>query len=330
VAASLLYCQINACFGPFSWFKPRTGLDFSCPSPYNLLMSKQPVKPQGAAGPDRPPLRLPELNARIRARRSQLGLTGAELAQRSGISPSYVSLIESGAKVPDEDVAADLARALDDDEGLYVALAQASRLGPGTLELLNRLDAASRKPAYMSLVESGHAVPRLAKTEEEDLAARMREVASRLTSPSPAEPARTQSSVLSIPVLAEAADPSVLDRDEPGRAVVDTLLLDARLVAGSARGLFACDVTPRTMKHLRGVAQPGDRIVFQRDAALAPDRICAVRSADSLVLSRVLYNGRTLLLLPGEGETGFESIELKPGTSVADVLAGSHVLLIRR
>jgi hypothetical protein len=84
------------------------------------------------------------------------------------------------------------------------------------------------------------------------------------------------------------------------------------------------------MKHLRGVAEPGDRIVFQREAALAPDRICAVRGPDSLMLSRVLYNGRTLLLLPGEGETGFESIDVKPGAPVTDVVAGSHVLLIRR
>jgi transcriptional regulator with XRE-family HTH domain len=276
-------------------------------------------------------VRLPELNARIRARRVQLGLTGAELAQRSGISPSYVSLIESGAKVPDEDVAADLARALDDDEELYVAWAQASRLGPETLELLNRLDAASRKPAYVTLLESGHALPRLPRTDEEELATRMREVASRLTSPPRAEATRAEASaVVSVPVLAEGAGPSVLDEREPGPGVVDSLLIDARLVAASARSLFACDVTPRTMKHLRGVAQPGDRIVFQREAAIAPDRICAVRVSDGLVLSRVLYNGRTLLLLPGEGETGFESIELKPGTSVADIVAGSHVLLIRR
>jgi hypothetical protein len=159
----------------------------------------------------------------------------------------------------------------------------------------------------------------------------MREVASRLTSPSPAEPAPAQpSSVVSVPVLAEGADPALLDTGEPGRALVDSLLLDARLVAASARGLFACDVTSRAMKHLRGVAEPGDRIVFQREAAPAPDRICAVRGTDGLLLSRVLYNGRTLLLLPGAGETGFESIELKPGTPLTDVVAGSHVLLIRR
>jgi transcriptional regulator with XRE-family HTH domain len=68
--------------------------------------------------------RLPSLNARIRMKRTQLGLTGAELAQRADISPSYVSLIEKGAKVPDEDVAARIARALRDDEDLYRAWAR--------------------------------------------------------------------------------------------------------------------------------------------------------------------------------------------------------------
>ena len=64
--------------------------------------------------------RLPDLRARMRRRRLQLGLTGTGLAQRAGISPSYVSLIETGAKVPEEDVAAGLARALDDVGGQAV------------------------------------------------------------------------------------------------------------------------------------------------------------------------------------------------------------------
>jgi len=295
-------------------------------------MSKEAVKPPGHHVPDRPPLRLPDLNARIRARRSQLGLTGVELAQRSGISPSYVSLIETGAKVPDEEVAADLARVLDDDEDLYRAWARASRLGPDKLDLLNRLEAASRTPAYLSLVESGQELPKLAGADEAaELAAQMRAVASRLTSPSPvAQAPSVSAAVVSVPVLAEGSDPAALDGSDAGRALVDSVLLDRRLVGSSARGLFACDVTPRSMKHLRGVAEPGDRVVFRRGATLAPDRICAVRRQAGLVLSRVLYNPGTLLLLPGDGESGFESIDVADGAALARLVVGSHVLLIRR
>ena len=84
------------------------------------------------------------------------------------------------------------------------------------------------------------------------------------------------------------------------------------------------------MKHLRGVAQPGDLIVFQRDARIAPDRICAVRHGAGLQLRRVLANDHSLLLLPGEGESGFESLELADEKAVADLVVGSHVLLVRR
>jgi transcriptional regulator with XRE-family HTH domain len=292
-------------------------------------MSKESVKPPVATA-ERP--RLPDLNARIRARRSQLDLTGVELAQRAGISASYVSLIENGAKVPDEEVAAELARVLDDDEDLYRAWARASRLGPEKLDLLNRLEAASRTPAYLSLVESGQALPRLGVPDDSDeLAARMREVAARLSSPSPAVEAATHGSeVVSIPVLAEGVDPARLEAEASDRALVDTLLVDRRLLDASAPGLFACDVTPRSMKFLRGVCEPGDRLVFQSRASLAPDRVCAVRGSAGLVLSRVLLNGRTLLLLPGEGETGFEAVDVPDQAALARVVVGSHVLLIRR
>ena len=296
-------------------------------------MSKQAVKPPGHSAPDRLSLRLPDLNARIRARRSQLGLTGVELAQRSGISASYVSLIETGAKVPDEEVAAELARALDDDEDLYRAWARAFRLGPDKLDLLNRLEAASRTPDYVSLVESGHELPKLPEADEAaELAARMRAVASRLASPLPVpDPPSESAAVVAVPVLADGADPSALEGHSTGRGgVVDSVLLDGRLVGSSAQGLFACDVTQRSMKHLRGVALPGDRVVFRRGATLGPDRICAVRRGSGLVLSRVLYNPGTLLLLPGDGESGFESVEVRDGAELARLVVGSHVLLMRR
>lgn len=295
-------------------------------------MSKVPVKAPDHTAPEPAAPRLPDISARIRARRSQLGLTGADLAERAGISPSYVSLIEKGVKVPDEDVAAKLAGALDDDEGLYRAWTRAARLGLQNLDLLNRLEAASRTPAYVSLVESGRSLPKLADSDAaEELAARMREVAGRLSSPPPVAGAQAGSpAVASIPLLADGADPSVLDAAQPGASVVDRLLLDRRLLGPAQEGLFACDVTPRAMKHLRGVAQLGDRIVFQRQPRLAPDRICAVRHGAGLLLSRVLTSGRSLLLLPGEGESGFESVEMADEKAVADLVVGSHVLLIRR
>ncbi len=252
--------------------------------------------------------RLPSLNARIRTRRTQLGLTGAELSQRADISPSYVSLIEKGAKVPDEDVAARLARALRDDQDLYRAWARASRLGLERIDLLNRIEAISRSPTDTSLFERGEAVP--------------------LSSlPSLAAPEDTE--IYRIPVLADGADPG---RTVPSPlSVRDRLLVDRRLVADhSPERLFAYEVTLPAMKHLRGLASPGDRIVFQRGGRAGPDRICAVRASEGVVLSRVLFKGRSLLLLPGEGEQDFASVDVEGVKALPGVIAGTHVLLIRR
>jgi DNA-binding XRE family transcriptional regulator len=294
--------------------------------------------------------RFPDLHARMRRRRSQLGLTGTELAQRAGISTSYVSLIENGAKIPEEDVAAGIARALDDDEALYRAWARAARLGIHDLALLNELEAISRTPAYVSLVESGEALPRLEAPPEPtgetapagDLAMRLREVASHLGPEALAarRPGRHSSpnvvvesqppAVVAIPVLAAGADPAALEAPR-ARSVEDRLLLDRRLVEGhDAQQLFAYEVTPAATRHLRGVAAAGDRIVFRRDGAVTPDRICAIRTGKGIVLARALVQEGSVLLLPGDGEVDFESVGLPDPARLSDVVVGTHVLLIRR
>jgi transcriptional regulator with XRE-family HTH domain len=286
--------------------------------------------------------RLPSLNARIRTRRTQLGLTGAELSQRADISPSYVSLIEKGAKVPDEDVAARLAKALRDDEDLYRAWARASRLGLHRINLLNRIETISRSPRYMRLFERGEVVP---DEPPEDLPADEAPARTRFFAETSVEspgaqasllpstplplPAPQESEVLRIPVLAEGSDPG---RTLPSPlAIRDRLLVDRRLVADhSPERLFAYEVTLPAMKHLRGLASPGDRIVFQRGGRVRPDRICAVRTPEGVVLSRVLFKGRSLLLLPGEGERDFASVDVEGVKALPGVVAGTHVLLIRR
>jgi transcriptional regulator with XRE-family HTH domain len=272
----------------------------------------------------------------MRKRRAQLGLTGTEVAQRAGISTSYVSLIENGAKVPDEEVAAALARALEDDEALYRAWARAARIGVHDLALLVQLEAIARTPAYVELVESGRELPPLRPGEDKapeakpqmDLARRLQDVASKLTASPAAKAVHAEPApgVVAVPVVAEGADPADLVRSRSR----DTLLLDRRLLGGhDPRQLFACEVPATAASHLRGVASAGDRVVFRRDGTVTPDRICAVRIDRGLVLSRVLVQDRSLLLLPGEGETEFESVEIGEGRRVADVVAGTHVLLIR-
>jgi transcriptional regulator with XRE-family HTH domain len=338
-------------------------LTFQLPYRIILLVSKRAVKPSSEGprtngGRSAIPQRLLSLHARIRSKRAELGLTGVRLAERAGISPSYVSLIETGAKVPDEDVAGALARALQDDEALYRAWARTARLGLHDLDILNRLEAISRTSAYARLVESGRDLPELepAATQPHrrasDLASRLREVASRLT-PATASDASNEAppdrfpraravsrsedtwaepDVVRVPVLVEGADPAGSEISSPSSpAVRDQLLVDRRLFGPDQPAhLFAYEVTLGAMKHLRGLAAPGDLIVFRRGGRVAPDLICAVRKNTGIVLTRVLFKDRSLLLLPGEGERDFETLAVEDAKAMGDVIAGTHALVIRR
>jgi transcriptional regulator with XRE-family HTH domain len=102
-------------------------------------------------------LRRVPLHRRIRNRREELGLTALELARIVRVSPSYISLIESGEKVPGEEVAVRIARALRDDEGLYVAWTHSTRHGDPERQLrdLARLRDYSSDPALRERLVSG-------------------------------------------------------------------------------------------------------------------------------------------------------------------------------
>ncbi len=114
-------------------------------------------------------------------------------------------------------------------------------------------------------------------------------------------------------------------------AIRDRLVIDGRLVEDyDPDRLFAYDVSSRHLDFLRGVAAAGDRIVFRRGGRVAPDRICAVRAQAGVILARVAFEGHALVLLPGEGVHGREPLRLENMAGLPGVIAGTHVLLIRR
>jgi transcriptional regulator with XRE-family HTH domain len=273
----------------------------------------------------------------MRRRRSQLGLTAPD-AQRAGISTSYVSLIENGAKVPEENVAAGIARALDDDEALYRAWARAARLGIHDLALLNELEAISQMPAYRTLVESGEELPRLearragrggdsgrpgSPAARGGLAPRVRP-SQYGAGPHATGRRRRAGTPSSIPVL--AAGPTGC-RQAPGPPRRGSALSTA---ASSTSTTRSSSSPARSARRSTCGGAAGDRVVFRRGGAVSPDRICAVRTGQGIVLARVLVQERSLLLLPGEGETSFESVGLPEPGELSDVVVGTHVVLIRR
>jgi transcriptional regulator with XRE-family HTH domain len=295
-----------------------------------------------------PRARRPPLGTRIRRRRTRLGLTRPQLARRAGIPPAQLSLIEKGSEVPDEDAALRLARALDDDPAVYRAWVLEHRAadGPGSAaewkdaaELASRLrQVAARSPALGRLLRGAQGPlgrpddPRHAFAFVNTAAERRSDPTFR-TDGAPDEGDDAEASeaadIIRVHVLADGADPG---RPLPSPlAIRDRLLVDRRLVGDhEPERLFAYEVGLHHMAHLRGLASPGDRIVFRRGGRVTADRICAVRTLRGIVLARVLFKGRSLLLLPGEGEQDFASVDVEGVKALPGVIAGTHVLLMRR
>ena len=73
----------------------------------------------------------------------------------------------------------------------------------------------------------------------------------------------------------------------------------------------------------------GDRLVLSRGAPVRPDRVSAVRTGGSVVLARALVSERTVLLLPGDGESETTLVASRGGQPLDDVVAGTQVLLVR-
>lgn len=304
-------------------------------------------------GPERF-LRLFPVHQRIRRRRDNRGWTVTELAERAGISPGYVSLIERGLKIPNEETAARIAEALDDDPALYSDWARGARYASltGRWGHLRWLDRLAGSAELRSVIESGRDLPRLtdeAPLPQADMAAeagvdhpRLRDEADQIVSyakrlapmrmeyelsPGAIEEAAPEGTpVVEVPLLAEGADPAHTEALGPH----DVLRLDSRLLP-AAGGLFAYEAGRETVSRLGDLVAPGDYVVLSRRVRrLAPDRIYAVKFRERYVLSRVLFKGVALLLLPGDRRSNFDVIDLPNPSEVPEVVAGVAVLTIRR
>jgi transcriptional regulator with XRE-family HTH domain len=258
------------------------------------------------------------MHERIRNRRAELGMAANELAKRARISPSYVSLIESGDKVPREDVAVRIAAALRDDSDLYRAWARSAR-HHGDLE------GALRDVQLMARYSGSRSLRRRLALGEDLETEAPRELAASYRVRLREDDAPR---LLRIPLLAEGADPGPTPDTSPH--VVSWLTFDPAMLPDiEASGLFAYRVGRRDARRLAGILAPDDLVILSvGDRLLAAGKIHAVRHDGSVILSRVLFKGRSLLLLPAEGEADFEVIELGDERDPTSAIAGTVVLKI--
>ena len=267
-------------------------------------------------------------------------MTVRGLAGRVGLSPSsasYLSQLESGTKTPHPHLARRLAAALGDDPRIYLAWsATGKRSSPlQTARAVRALADLLHHPAY-DLSPSPPGDPQEAAHEFDGaLAPLVGPPSSGSAGPGvpaldPAPPEGVVPSArLLVPELEEGADPG--DGARAPRALAMHRIVPASL--GAVEPLlrpFAYRLSADGARRVSDVLTQGDVAVLTRRVwppeTGAP---CAVRLAGHLVLARVLWNGRQLLLLPGPGQRDFIVLDAPDRTTLERLLAGRVVAVLR-
>jgi len=298
------------------------------------------------------------VGGRMRQRRETLGLTVRDLALKVGLresSASYLSQLESGAKTPHRALASSLAEALRDDPRIYLAWAATSgRSDPvESARAVQLLAETLGHPAYAGLVagpgpgpapplpETGAAAPAIAAAEMEGLvrarpiptAGEDQDVASAGTLAEiptiPLPGAAPQARIL-VPEIAEGADPGEGARSSPEVRAVHRVSADSLAGIEPPVRPFAFRLSRAGARRVDDVLIAGDLAIVSRTSwpleRLAP---YAVRLLGRLVLSRVLWSGRQLLVLPGRDESDFIVLDAPDRAALERLIAGKVVARIR-
>ena len=288
-------------------------------------MSDDP-KVSGAEGPD-------SVARSLRAARERRGLTTRELAARIGVSPAFITLIETGRKRPSAENARALAKVLGLPEepliawvemgGRYDRRMNATKLIGEYLRAMARHRPAADPPraepdSSQRLEGARHMLYSLSKaTDRGEMPAATRLIGALGALGRNVQPA---------PLLAEGADPG--RGGSPWDLAEDTVVIDRNLLpAQTADDLWAYRISDAGARHAPDTLAAGDVVVLTREVwPLIGGAVYAVWLEGRVELSRVSAKEESLVvLLAGE----VELIRL-PGPGVApDELRGRVVLLVR-
>ncbi len=233
----------------------------------------------------------------LRRTRRERGMTVRDLAEAAGVSPSYISLIEHGKKVPDAGTIERIGRVLGIDPGLLRAWVTVRGRSDDALEsveaaheLMERLgleDEMRNRRSSGPLDSVGESVSLHLREpiEEYKLAYRL-----------PISEPRT----VSVPVLQEGTEPGGGGRESR------PLLLDERVAERlPLTGAWAWRMSKVGVERIPGVYRPGDFVVIS-PSAWSPDprrfksrMVFAVRHDGQVILSHVDWTGDHLILVPG-------------------------------
>lgn len=278
------------------------------------------------------------VGARLRRRREELGLTVRETALRAGLrasSASYLSQLESGAKAPHAALARRLAEVLADDPRIYLAWAAMGRRSDPleTARAVRTLAELLRHPGYdlspagaaeRANAEGGAPADLVHLPSPRGVAA----VRPPALGPGPAG-GPVPAARLVVPEFEEGADPG--DGERAPRAVATHRLAPPSL--GAVEPLvrpFAYRVSAAGARRVSDLLAPGDVAVLTRRVwPPEPAAAHAVRLSGHVVLARVLWNERQLLLLPAPGAGDFIVLDAPDRTRLERLLAGRVAATLR-
>lgn len=261
-----------------------------------------------------------------------------ELARRSGVSPSYVSLIEHGEKIPSEDVAVRIARVLGEREDIYRVWAATARMDEATRQAVWRLRGAD--PDLQRLSRGAEETDSDVVTEAgADTATGLHDYAFPEGHRPPGRPRIAdryefqvaykleddeRAPTLRIPLLVPG---SVPDADPPPQEEVEALVaLDARILdRSSAAGLVALRVDETNGRDVVSWLRPRDLVVLERHpSSFDTSLVHAFRLPEGLRLARATMAAGVLFLLPDPAVGGSpRTIPVAGEGDVAKVLFGS-------
>jgi transcriptional regulator with XRE-family HTH domain len=260
--------------------------------------------------------------------RKAKGWTVRDLAAAAGISPSYVSLIENGHKIPDAGTIERLGQALEIDPALLRAWVTVRSRTPDATEsvqaaheLMERLGMLEDQPQVLADSAAAPMMPGIAMRETP---------ASYALSNIEPEP---RGKYIRIPMFDEGETPS-----EPlGGREHAPLIMDRRALPDreQLRGAFAWRLSWAGVARIPGVYRGGDMIVIAPEAwepkveSFNPLMVFAVRASAGLVLSRVSWTGEQLVL-HGSHKAPIEVLENVDADGLREVVAGRVIAAVQR
>ena len=265
--------------------------------------------------------------------RKRKGWTVRDLAREADVSPSYVSLIENGHKVPDAGTMERIGRALEIEPGLLNAWVTVQSRGT---DVASSVDAAHRLMASLELYPEARmemaTSPSLSRRYSRDLLGDAMTTApfSPVAATELPLPARY---VLGVVLAEEGSEPTEEEmRDTDRRVWMDRRALPERDVL---RGAFAWRLSRDGIARVPGLYRRGDLVVIARELwspdAIHPRQVYAVRHEGRVVLSRIAWADGRLVLVGPENQPGATSVvEAKSEAALKKLVVGRVIAAVQR